>query len=399
MKTSRILILAFVGSLGSSELRAEPDARAVASAKAAASAEGQAAIERQDWIVAAQHFRELERIYRSANEAFDAALYWQAYALSYAKRDAEVRVVVDRLLKNYPNSTWAGDARALVRENDPAKAVSQSTREEDALMALDALLSSSSDRAVPLLKKVLAGDHSEKVKARAMFVLTQLNPEAAGEALTAILAGPSSRSLKAEAIRMLATGGTRSALDRLLPLYRESDGVIKDAIIEAWIIGERGDLLRQIAETERDPRLRRRTIDALGAVGDSKALLQLFGTLKDVSSQREVLNGLGIAGASEELATIARGKHAPEIRMQAIRSIGIAGGKDVSNTIAAFYDDPDLGVRRSVIEGLIISSGGKQLVQLYRRETDRKMKRELLNAISAVSDEDTLDVIEDALDP
>lgn len=360
--------------------------------------EGHQAIERQEWLAAAANFRAVERLQKKANEPSDASLYWQAYALSQAKRDAEVREVVERLLKLYPQSAWADDARSLVREDNATKPVSEATREEDALMALDALLASSSERAIPILKKALAGDHSEKVKARALFVLTQIDADAANDALDAILAGPNSKRLKAEAIRMLATGARKNALDRLMPLYREQDEAIKNAVIDAWIISSRGDLLRQVAEQERDEALRRRAIDAMGAVGDRASLLQLFNALKDPKQQRQVLNGLGIAGAQQELATIARGASAPEIRAQAIRSIGVAGGKKASETIASFYDDANTEVRRAVIEGLIISSGGKELAKLYKRETDRAFKRELLNAMTAVGGDGVLEVIEESLD-
>jgi HEAT repeat protein len=393
------LIFALAGTLVPRALLAEPSKPSVESAKEAArlAYEGHRAIERQEWLAAAGHFRSLERLQKKNNEPADASLYWQAYALSQAHREGEVRETVARLLKHYPQSTWAEDARALVRETEPAKMVSEATREEDALMALDALLASSSERAVPILKKVLAGDHSEKVKTRALFVLTQIDSEAGGEALSAILAGSSPKRLKAEAIRMVAAGADRKTLDRLLPMFQDNDDTIKNAIIDAWITGSRGDLLRQVAERERDAETRRRAIDAMGAVQDSAGLLALFNTVKDPKVQLQVLNGLGIAGAEKELASIARGSSSVEVRAQAIKSLGIAG-KDASETIASFYDSADPRIRRAVIEGLITSGGGKSLVKLYRRETDRALKRELLNAIAAVSDEDTLDVIEESLD-
>lgn len=364
--------------------------------------EGHDAIERKDWSEAVDRFRALERSQRDAKESTDAALYWHAYALSQARRSGEAQAIVERLLKAYPDSTWADDARSLVASGRRGAVVADGndeSREEDALMALDALLASGSKRAVPMLQKVLASNHGDKVKSRAMFVLSQYDAQAADAALATILGGNSSTGLKQEAIRMIAAGGRRDSLDRLLPLFRDgTDPKIRQAVIDAWIIGGRGDLLRQAAASENDPRMRKRAIHAMGAVGDRKGLLELFAQVKDEEGQRDVLEGLGIAGGRSELETIARGNAAVEVRAAAVRSLGIAGGKNAADTIASMYAGADENIRRAVIEGLIIGGGSKQLVSLYRQESDRRYKRKLLEAISATGGDEALDVIDEILD-
>lgn len=396
----RPLLLALLCALGASAM-ARPAADDVQTANAGARdayREGQAAIAREDWTAANESFREAEKRQREAKEAADAALYWQAYALSQARRADATKATVDRLLREYPKSAWADDARALAPSAAPADA-SVDQREEDALMAIDALLTSGSKRAVPILQKVLASNHSDKVKSRALFVLSQYDAEAAESALTAILSGPGSTRLKQEAIRMIAAGGRRSSLDRLLPLYRDStDPKIRAAVIDAWIIGSRGDLVRQAAATEADPHMRRKAIQALGAIGDRAGLLELFGQLKDEQAQRDVLQGLGISGGVDELAKIAGGNASPAIRAEAIRAIGIAGGKRGSQTVASYYASGDEKIRRAVIESLMISGSSKELVALYRVETDRDMKRHLLQAISASGGDDALDLIDEMLE-
>lgn len=198
---------------------------------------------------------------------------------------------------------------------------------------------------------------------------------------------------------MIAAGGTRSSLDRLLPLFREgTDPKLRGAVIDAWIIGGRGDLLRQVAATETDPRMRRRAIEAMGAVGDRAGLLELFAQLKDEKAQRDVLQGLGISGGIEELVTVANSNASTAVRAEAIKAIGIAGGKRGSEQLVRWYEAGDETIRRAVIESLIISGDSKPLVALYRVETDRDGKRKLLQAISTTGGDEALDLIDEALD-
>ena len=252
---------------------------------------------------------------------------------------------------------------------------------------------------MPILQKVLASNHSDKVKSRALFVLSQYDSAAAEGALSTILGGPSSTRLKQEAIRMIAAGGKRSSLDRLLPLFRESnDPKIRSAVIDAWIIGSRGDLLRQAAATEADPRMRRRAIEAMGSVGDRAGLLELFDQLQDDDAKRDVMQGLGIAGGVDELAKIASSNASPTVRAEAIKAIGITGGKRGSGQVVGWYASGDDLIKRAVIESLMISGDSKQLVALYRAETDRDRKRKLLQAISTSGGDEALDLIDEVLD-
>ena len=57
--------------------------------------------------------------------------------------------------------------------------------EELAIAALEGLMAQPSERALPILKKVLAGSQSTLVKRRALFVLSQIDGPEARDILTA----------------------------------------------------------------------------------------------------------------------------------------------------------------------------------------------------------------------
>ena len=382
----------------------------------AAYRKGHESLNGRRWGEAFEVFREVERLLGRAKEDVDAALYWQAYALDRAGRKREAKAIAERLVRRYPKSTWKDDAKRL---SGPAPKI-RLTDDEDILMALDALLASSSRKAVPLLKKVLGGDHGKRVKTRALFVLSQIDAKAADEALQRILRGPGDAKLKEGAIQMIAAGGRPESLLRLEAIY-ESEPSLRRAVIRAWIVGSRKDLLLRTAKGERDPKLRRRAIEALGALSARKELMDLYGALKKADDRRQVLKGLGIAGATAELGEVAKKDPSPDIRLKAIRALGVAGGgrilreiadaaktveekvaavrtlgmhggKEAARFIASKYGEP--GMRKAVLHALQMCGAAEQFANLYRVETDKKRKRELLRRLIMTDGDLALDLIE-----
>lgn len=364
--------------------------------------QGHEALGKKDWDGALDRFRQLEvELARSKTEPGDAAIYWQAYALAQARRYREAESMVERLRKGYPDSKWIDDARALGARDKANKGGGRETdpREEDALMALDALLVGGNQKAVPMLQRVLSGNHTDRVKSRALFVLTQIDAKAANDALDAIIKGPGSPRLKAEAIRMIAAGGSMESLDRLVPMYRGTqDEGVKRGVLDAFLIGGRADLLMEVLKTETDTRERRRIIEKLGPMGEVDQLVRLYGTLSEPREKRAALQGLGVAGSAKSLVEVARIEKDPELRAEAIRAIGITGGKEIAGTVLKFYTPQESEeVREAVVQALMMTGATDQMIELYRKETDPSLRRQLLSQITASDPDAALELIDQAL--
>lgn len=382
--------------------------------------QAQRALADGDWNDAHDRFRELERDLRARKQSgVDSAIYWQANALLMGKRLGEVDREVQRLLREFPDSPWADEARALrsggsatdglaalatldadlsgirgdgrVRSADPA--------EQDALDAIDALMATDNPRAIPILERVLAGTHGDRVKTRALFVLVQLDGKAAERQLDAILRGNGSTELKREAIKMLAFGGEGSALDRLSGLYAEQrEPALRRAVLEAWMLGERGDLLARAASTETDAGLRHEAINLLGAMDDGAALETLYGQISDVKTRADVLRALGVAGEHERLQRLAQGAREEALQRAALEGLGIAGGAKARAAITQIYRQAaSAAVKRAAINGFIICGGGKELLELYRAETDVDLKRQLMQALVVTDGDAAIDAIDERL--
>lgn len=77
--------------------------------------EGRDLIDKEEWAKAAEKFNEIITKYPDKKET-DAALYWLALCYKKQKLFKETDVALDRLLKDFPASSWADDARVMKME-------------------------------------------------------------------------------------------------------------------------------------------------------------------------------------------------------------------------------------------------------------------------------------------
>lgn len=74
--------------------------------------EGRDLIDKEEWAKSAEKFKEAVSKYPN-NKSVDAALYWLGFCQSKLKQFKEANATLDRLVKEFPNSTWADDARVM----------------------------------------------------------------------------------------------------------------------------------------------------------------------------------------------------------------------------------------------------------------------------------------------
>src|ERR1041384_947864 len=92
-------------------------------------------------------------------------------------------------------------------------------QEELALAAMEGLMAQPPERALPIIKKVLAGTQTTLIKQRALFVLSQIESPEAGEILLQT-SRSTDAALRREAIRSIGIGGNDKALAGLLEVYK-----------------------------------------------------------------------------------------------------------------------------------------------------------------------------------
>jgi HEAT repeat protein len=362
--------------------------------------EGQRALDSKQWDAASKIFG---KIASGSSAEADAALHWKAYADWKQKRKKESLEGVRQLLATYPQSRWADDAKALeleIRDGKPAASKPDADDEELKLYALDGLMQVESEKAVPVLEKLLAGNSSPRIKERALFVLSQSDSPRAREILVRTAKTGQPVALRCEAVKTLGIAGDPDDLAALAAIARDATAPpeVRDAVIDAYITADRPEELLAIAKSDPDSRIRAKAIDALGAIDALPSLKQLWGTEKDPALRAKLLEAFGVAGDVDELAKVARESTDPQIRRKAIEGIGISNNPMASDTLRRMYaefaaqDD-----KRKVLEALMIHGDAKTLVALFHAEKDPAMKKAILQQISVMDDPDATRTLLDVL--
>ena len=227
---------------------------------------GREDLDEERYEQAREKFKELAK---ANGPQTDAALYWKAYAEQrLGQRQAALAAIAD-LKKRFPQSRWQKDASALeieVRQGSgqPARPEAQSDQELK-MLAIQSLMNSDPERAMPLLEKVLQGSASPKEKSKAMFVLAQSGSPQGREIIGRIARGQSNPELQRKAVEYLGIFGGPDSRKIMAEIYASSsDASLKRAILRSYMIGGDKEHLFAAAKSEKDPALRGEAIRQLG---------------------------------------------------------------------------------------------------------------------------------------
>lgn len=266
--------------------------------------------------------------------------------------------------------------------------------EELKIAAVEALMSAPPERALPIVQRVMAGDHSDEVKERALFILSQIDaPEA--QAILLDTARNGSGELQHEAIRMIGIGGDEATLASLKEIYAAGDTDVKESVLEAYLIADDASAVMEVASTTDDPEAFEEAVEILGAMG---ALEELRALRELVGNSEELVEAYAIAGDYETLREMALDNSDPDIQEEAIESLGIVGGPEVNETLLEIYRGSDSeDVREAALEGMLISGYNEGVLTLFRESTDSEEKRDLLEMLVIMDSDAAMQIIDETL--
>ena len=260
------------------------------------------------------------------------------------------------------------------------------------LLALNALMQQDQAQAIPILQNILTGNQSDKLKSRALFVLAQ-NPSPQARAMIVQIAqGQSNPALQVKAIRMLAIAQGKGSDDTLASLYQHStDTQVKRAILQSYLMTGDSSKLLEVARQETNPELVKTAIQTLGPMGAGQELLSLYRATNNAQTKADIIGALipsGHKGASQ-LAEIAQSERDPELRRKAIRNLGIAGGMSVAPALVSTYQkNTDAETKRAAAQALFLANDAPDLITLARAEKDPAMKEYLVQQLSLMHNEE-----------
>ena len=354
--------------------------------------EGTDAIDDQDWEQAIDFFTQVVEMKGSRA---DGAMYWTAYALNRLHRRNEALKTIAALKKNHPKSRWINDANALeveVRQRGGERVRPENVDDDTKVIAIQSLMHTDPEKAFPLLEKIVKGaQYSKKMKEQALFVLSQSGSPRAQQLLADIAKGNINVSIQEEAIRYLGiAGGQRNG--QLLSEIYSTAGISKNAkeeVLKAWMISGNKARVLEVAKTEKDPSLREDAIRLLGVMSARAELASMYAAETSRNVKEEIIQALFIAGDHARITDLATNEKDTKLRAEAIQKLGLMGNKSTP-ALLNFYATGDAHVKDAVITGLFVMGNAKALIELAKKETNRQMKKEILQKLSVMGSDDAV---------
>jgi HEAT repeat protein len=280
---------------------------------------------------------------RNPSSRADGAYYWKAYALNKLGKRDEALAALAELSSKFPQSSWLNDAKALQAEVQQAKGQPVSPEnqadEDLRLYAINALMNSDADRAVPLLEGLLNNPKmSPKLKERALFVLAQSRADKAHEIVGRYAKGASNPDLQLIAVQYLGTFRSNESRQLLADVYKSTTDVnVKRSVLRSFEMSRDLDHLAGIAKSEQNVDLRREAVRQLGNLRDDQAvasLVAVYGSETDKDIKSEILNSLGNQNAVKQLIDCARKESDPELKRAAVRRLSQMKSKEALDYLA-----------------------------------------------------------------
>lgn len=272
---------------------------------------GRDLIDRQEWARATEQFR--EAIEKNPNHKLaDAALYWLAFCYKKQKKFEESDVALNRLLKEFPASSWAGDAQVMKTEIAPAltklcdpcnnnpKIKPQVTQGQFSSDLQEQVITGTVKNSVqnptlaekPALTERVPIARADEIKLAAFQSLLYADPKRAIETMGEVLKPDSkaSESLKREILRVWRN-------PRLFASNTLTDNIAKTIGGKEFVSLLRETLVKSF-QNEKNLKIRIEVIYTLASFADEQSLnylKQLYATETDRDIKKDIINSLSVS--------------------------------------------------------------------------------------------------------
>lgn len=361
---------------------------------------GMKALDKRQWDEAVQAFQEASAEGKSKAEG---ALYWKAYALAKLGRGSEATAALDQLAKSYPQSRWLNDAKALRGEIGQASGRLMSPEDavddEVKLMAINSLMDSDPERAIPLLQQLIETRSSPKLRERALFVLSQSNNPKAREAVAKVARGGTNPDLQTRAIHYLGIHGRKENSQLLSEVYGATNDVaVKKQILHAFMISGDRDRVYAAAKGESNVELRRTAVQLLGNMGAVAQLKELYAVEQAPEVKSRILDSLANTDDANGLIEIAKTEKDPKLQQRAIERLGHRKSVAVADALVAIYStNSDIEARKSVLRALFHLGNATKLVEIARGEKNPELKKAAVSHLSHMRNKEATDFMMEIL--
>ncbi|MEK7723495.1 MAG: tetratricopeptide repeat protein [Acidobacteriota bacterium] len=388
--------------------------------------EGRELIDKEDWAKAAAKFNEIV-CDCPENKQVDAAFYWLAFCYNKQKMVKEARATVERLLKNFPDSSWADDARVLNYQIGSSRLIESRTATGQNIYSTVTPRALAPGQTKTLTTEVVAGnylfgqeiqlDREDEIKLAAFQSLMVADPKKGIEAVGNILRSDSKASeiLKLQILRTLRTSrywttrsvGSYSGTYEITPTtaVTQINPLLRETLVKGY-------------QTEATSKIRAEIIYSIAGINDEQSinyLAQLYSNESNKELKMTIINSFGSASntlfgyayypfstagkAEVELATVATNMAttasiAPSAQASASKSTDTNPIRKLrfDKLMEIFRSEKDLELKRTAFSNLQRFVGWSNtdgvvgmLSQMYDAENDEKFKSSIIVSFSGLN--------------
>lgn len=380
---------------------------------------------------------ELFREARRAEPEYAAdALYYEAFALYRLGGRSNYEAALGSLqqqLESYPDAATHGDAEELMirlegelarrgdreaaerlareAEHSKQEQMTEGREAEIKVIALQALLMSDQEKALPALRKVLTDRRPEtaELRAQAVFILAQHESEETLDLMLDVVRNDPDPEVKEHAVYWLSQVDDPRAVDATLAVINDPD-VPEDLKGQAiFALGQTDDpraerILRDYAARDDvDPEVRGMAIHGLAsrASPENAAFLkELFDQVRDPELRDQILFALVQSPEAVDgqwlLAVFRDESQDPEVRQMALFMAGQTGAVD-AGVLAGMYDAAETREMKEQILFTLQQSGGEagleKMFDIARNESDLELREAAIFWIGQSGDPRAHDVL------
>jgi HEAT repeat protein len=384
---------------------------------------GRDLLEEEKWQEAEENFKDFIASF-PRHKNIDAAFYWMAFALKKQGRLQDADRTLEQFMKEHPKSGWHDDAEAMRVEMAPQlgnqaainQAIAESREngnEEMKVIALQSLIFSSPERAMPMLQEILKPDSkaSRKLKHSAIALLGQKGTPAAVDMLLEIARNQAESDIGRTAIFWLGTSGDERGFEYLREIVTTSKDKSRIQIAITGISQSRNPraqaLLLETARSGASPEARQVAIMHLATQGGEAAineLLSLYDAETNLEVKKQLLTGLAVGGQSRvqaKLLEVARSEADPELRKTAIFWFAQQGGGKAVETLISLYDGESNQQLKEHLIFVMSQSTGKsalrKLMEIAKGSSSLELRKKAIFWLGQSQDPEAKKFIEELL--
>ncbi len=401
---------------------------------------GRQALNESDFDDARRLFHAVSADYPESEVAGDA-VYWEAfsrYRLGGKRNLERALTLLDRQREQYPDARTArrdaqslsarvenalaelGSEEAARRSYERARDLEQATDPETdsdldlKMAALQALMNMRTDRAMPILRKVLLDRSPEtaELRAQAVFILSQQDTEEAAPLLLDAVRNDPDEEVRGQAVFWLSQLGGEESLDAIEEIMATSDDpvILEKAVFAlSQIGGERAyKALKDLALDPAQPEeLRANAIFWLGQTGEGASVTFLDELYRSVDSDELkdkvifAISQLNTDDGGKWLVDLALNeRESIDLRKNALFWAGQGNQLEIGHLIDFYWGVEDTEMRGQVIFVLSQRDDDKAietLVDIAKRETDTELRTNAVFWLGQSDNPRAVDYLEELL--